>query len=469
SRMNPCFSLVIARLDGAEKPNFVVWVIDSPLPEGFAHQTTVWSEDLTKAWLAWQEMFSPDQEYFLSGVKKPEINLTNQDLQESKELSYSARLMQHFAVFLWQWLWNGDIRRSFEQNQSFAQGRQSGLRVRLEIRDPDLIPIPWEIMQPTTGKPAISVNPHIIFSRTTTDVALLKISEERPEKLKILLVLGEKQGSCLELEKDAQILKQVFKSASVSTEVDILLQPNTIELIIALDNRDYNIFFYAGHGQKTPDGGLLFLGHGAAINGMELAQVLVRNQVTLAVFNACWSAQPDQQEGIMLERSSLTEVLIHHGVPAVLGMRDSITDPEALTFIEAFSQGIASGMSIDEAVKIARQQLLIIYKYNQPAWTLPVLYMHPSFDGTLLNTAPESTTILPSSVPLAYLRNADHQQVWEIQGVIRIGRHPIGKSGQINQVVITEAWVSSEHAMIFYRDIDDDYGYFLKDVSRFGT
>ncbi|ELS00036.1 FHA domain-containing protein, partial [Gloeocapsa sp. PCC 73106] len=29
--------------------------------------------------------------------------------------------------------------------------------------------------------------------------------------------------------------------------------------------------------------------------------------------------------------------------------------------------------------------------------------------------------------------------------------------------------VSSEHAMIFYRDIDDDYGYFLKDVSRFGT
>lgn len=466
--MTPCLSVVIDRLNTTEKPHFAVWVINSPLPEGFAHHSIGWSEDLTHAWLAWQEIFCPDQRYVISGVEKPIANLTHQDLQECREQPYSVRLMQHFGILLWQWLWNGDIRRSFEQNQSFAIGRQSSLRVRLEIRDPDLIPIPWEIMQPSIGKPAISLNRQIVFSRTTTDVDILKIKDQKPNKLKILLVLGEKQGNSLKLEEDAQILKQVFHSASAEANVNILLQPTTVELITALDQGDYNIFFYAGHGTKNPDGGLLFLGTEAEVNGIELAQVLVRNQVTLAVFNACWSAQPDQEDGVMIERSSLTEVLIHYGVPAVLGMNDSIADQEALTFIEAFSRGIASGMCVDEAVRLARQQLLTIYKFNQPAWTLPILYMHPNFDGTFLANSLESTTILPS-VPSAYLRKLDTQQMWKIQGVIRIGRHPISRSQEINQVVITETWVSSEHALIIYRETEKGYSYFLKDISRFGT
>jgi len=50
-------------------------------------------------------------------------------------------------------------------------------------------------------------------------------------------------------------------------------------------------------------------------------------------------------------------VLIHHGVPAVLGMRDEI-DREALSFIRTFAQALRSRLPIDQAVAIARQQLL---------------------------------------------------------------------------------------------------------------
>jgi hypothetical protein len=52
----------------------------------------------------------------------------------------------------------------------------------------------------------------------------------------------------------------------------------------------------------------------------ELAQVLTRNPVKLAVFNACWGAQPDQEGYQAIPRSSLAEVLLHHGVPAVLAL-----------------------------------------------------------------------------------------------------------------------------------------------------
>ena len=103
-----------------------------------------------------------------------------------------------------------------------------------------------------------------------------------------------------------------------------------------------------------PDGGLLFLCPDDQINGTELAQVLVRNCVTLAVFNACWGALPYQQQDVMMERSSLTEVLIHHGVPAVLGMRDSIADDEALSFIEVFTKALCEQKLIDQAVAIAQ-------------------------------------------------------------------------------------------------------------------
>ncbi len=88
-------------------------------------------------------------------------------------------------------------------------------------------------------------------------------------------------------------------------------------------------------------------------------------------------------------------MLIHHGVPAVLGMRDTITDEEALSFIQAFAKALAERLPIDQAVAVARQHLLTLYRFNQQAWTLPVLYMHPEFDGELLKPLEGSPTEMP--------------------------------------------------------------------------
>jgi hypothetical protein len=227
----------------------------------------------------------------------------------------------------------------------------------------------------------------------------------------------------------------------------------------------------------APDGGLLFLSANSVMNGTELAQVLVRDRVILAVFNACWGAQPDRLGQQTIERSSLAEVLIHHGVPAVLGMRDSIADREALSFIHAFTKALTQRMPIDQAVRVARQQLLTLYKFNQPAWTLPILYMHPQFDGELIQSVEEGITQLPTTmpnrdrgdVPVAYIRSLESQdKIWRIYGgLMRVGRHPE------NDLVIEERWVGRRHAEIICRETpstsDSKYTYFLRDFSRFGT
>ncbi|NEP59314.1 MAG: CHAT domain-containing protein [Symploca sp. SIO2G7] len=496
---NPCLSLAIARLSAAGTDNFAIWVLRAPYPGGYVHHDSTFPQAMTQAWLLWQEMFVvgglPHVPFSHHAPFSSPTNSTNGNIGfSSQEPSYSGRLMQHLGIDLWSWLFDGQIQNALAESRGIARGQNKPLRLRLEIRDPDLIPLPWEIMQPTVGKQAISLSRQLLFSRTTTIVDPLKPFTHSHQSLHILLVLGQDNQATnhLQLEQEAIALEKVLKAveqsnainseafvAPVSSHVDTLLQPTPAQLIETLETGGYNILFYAGHGEPGPDGGLLFLHSDATMNGTELAQVLVRTQVTLAVFNACWGAQSDQVGSQAVPRSSLAEVLIHHGVPAVLGMRDSIADHEALSFIQALAQALALRMPIDQAVAVARQKLLTLYKFNQPAWTLPVLYMHPEFEGELIKPIEEGITELPPNTPLGWVRApkevaslrslSSTGHVWQIRGgLMRVGRR------QENDLVIGERWVSQQHAEIICREQSDvqearSTTYFLRDFSRYGT
>ena len=477
----PSLNLAIARLRHTERENFAIWVVRAPYPAGYVHYDCELPATLIQSCGDWQSMFAPHTSNQAAKVPTFEpLALTD------KTTSKGSRLMQHLGISLWQWLFQGAIQNSWERSQGIAIGQNKPLRLRLDIREPNLIALPWEIMQPQAGKPAVSLAQQVLFSRTTSDVEPLPPLPSN-QSLNILLVLGENSSFSerLQLEAEAQILEQTIKSfqqsnsingknlALVPCQVDILLQPTPKQLISQLETQAYNIFFYAGHGSRAADGGLLFLQPGMTINGTELAQVLTRSQVTLCVINACWGAQPAFEQQQALPRSSLAEVLIHHGVPAVLGMRDEIADEEALSFIQAFTQAIAGGVAIDQAVAIARQRLLTIYKFSHPAWTLPVLYMHPEFDGELLSDIEQGITQLPEDTisgviqPLtAKLRSVlTPDKVWQWQDkLVRVGRH------LENDIVIDELWVSLRHAQIFCRQSSlGGTTFFLRDKSRFGT
>ncbi|NJK88179.1 MAG: CHAT domain-containing protein [Myxococcales bacterium] len=485
----PGLSLAIARLATAGPESFAIWVVQAPLPGGYVHRDCAWTPELTRKWLAWQQVFSYRELPHLPVAHALDLTpATDLPVTETNDLSYSGRLMQDFGISLWAWLFQDVVRNSLAQSRGLAIGQNHPLRLRLDIRDPNLIPLPWETIQPEAGKQAIALNQQLLFSRTTSDVDPLAASYTR-DRLQILLVVGENsEGGArpkLQLEQEAATLARVIEQQqstdtdpgrsvyAVPAAVDTLLQPTTAELIAALETGKYNVFFYAGHGEPAPDGGRLFLQPGATINGTELAQVLVRARVALATFNACWGAQPETIGAMAIPRSSLAEVLVHHGVPAVLAMRDTIADAEALSFIHSFLSALSERLPVDRAVAIARQQLLTLYKFNQPAWTLPILYMHPEFDGMLVQSLGEGVTQLPTymsaqSYPTACLRSlAAGDRVWQLQGLVRIGRHPE------SDVPIREKWVSQKHAEIFCReplaDSNELPAYFLRDFSRYGT
>ncbi|MBD2020398.1 CHAT domain-containing protein [Leptolyngbya sp. FACHB-36] len=507
----PCLSLAIAPLRAAG--HFAVHVIKAPYPAGYVLNDCTWSEALTRIWYGWQELFStrvlphvPHVSQVNTSPPEPMLEIESSASASAQPIGVSGRLMQNLGICLWQWLFDGPIQASLNHSQGIAAGQTKPLRLRLEVRDPDLIALPWEIMQDGPGKQAISLSQQLLFSRTTSDVqALAPLRTDH--KLKILVVLGQDvdpskavaSTATLKLEQEATALSNLLKTfGSVGTgmgefcQVETLVQPSPKDLIEHLENQDfenqpYNVLFYAGHGVPAPDGGVLFLQPGMTLNGTELAQVLTRCKVKLAVFNACWGAQPDhygsfedseERSSEAIPRSSLAEVLIHHGVPAVLGMREPVTDEEALSFIQAFAKALAERLPIDQAVAVARQHLLTLYKFNHPAWTLPVLYMHPQFDGELLKPVEGTLTQLPGVITQigqrttgASLRSLHEPKVWQIRsGMMRIGRDKVE-----NDLVLQDdqGGISRRHAEIFCRHLQRsgkaETTYFIKDFSSYGT
>jgi CHAT domain/FHA domain len=483
SHDHPSLSLALEKLVSSEPQNYAIWVLKAPYPGGYVHHDCNWDDRLTEAWHSWQEMFSSSFDCNLYPQLTASRVAGRSSIDDLPPASQSTRLMQHLGLVMWQWLFSGAIDTAFAHSQGIAGGKTRPLRLRLDIRDPNLISFPWEILQPQPGKPAVSLNQQLLFSRTSSDVDRLP-PQRNDRSIKILLVLGgeDLEGHNLSLDREAAAIAEVLRNTyasgfaptdrlpPASCQVDVLTQPSRSKLIDTLDAGNYNLFFYAGHGMPGADGGVLFLRPDANINGTELAQVLVRKQVKLAVFNSCWGAQPYQEAQQSVPRSSMAEVLLHHGVPAILAMRDTIADHEAISFIQAFTQSLAMRLSVDESMAAARQHLLTLYKFNQPAWTLPVLYMHPEYDGELLKPVTEAVTEMPylsNSIPNACLRSlVTATQNFPIQG----GLMRVGRSGD-NDLIISEPWVSQRHAEVIYRNssADETPGYFLRDFSRFGT
>ncbi|MBD1876646.1 CHAT domain-containing protein [Nodosilinea sp. FACHB-131] len=488
--------LAIDRLTQADSTHYAIWVLESPFPGGYAHHDRLWDSQMAQIWESWQQFFSLrglPQVPHVPSAYVPQFHLD--DLLDrvapaAEAGGYTGRLMQGLGVSLWEWLFDGPIRQTLERSLGMAIGQNRPLKLRLEVRPPELISLPWEIMQPQPGCPALSLGPQVLFSRTASAVEPLP-DAELDISLRILLVLGQDDPGItaggaeqvLQLPQEAEALKQLLElSASrlsyqgaspVVCQVQTLLEPDAKTLLTALETGYFNVFFYAGHGVPAPDGGMLFLRQGGSLSGTELAQGLAHNGIRLAVFNTCWGAQPDLQQQQVIPRSSLAEVLLHHGVPAVLAMRDSIADEEALSFIQVLARGLAERQPVAQAVALARQHLLTAYRFNHPAWTLPVLYQHPQFEGHLLREAALAVTQLPGqdlrmtqSVVLRCL--ATPTRLWRLyDGYLRVGRLPD------NDLVILEPWVSGQHAEIFCRTqfengIQETH-YYLRDRSRYGS
>jgi tetratricopeptide (TPR) repeat protein len=163
-----------------------------------------------------------------------------------------------------------------------------------------------------------------------------------------------------------------------------------------------------GHSNLGTAGGKLYLvsrktGLTETLSGDDLAGLLVNNGIRMAVFNSCRGVYTATTEVISdVGEGNLAEALVRRGIPAVLAMAERIPDDVALNLSRLFYRNLKQVYPVDLSLNRARQGLISSYSSKQLYWALPILYLHPEFDGNLQSLDARGRA-LNSSQPISEL------------------------------------------------------------------
>jgi hypothetical protein len=318
---------------------------------------------------------------------------------EMEELSESSLNLVALGQQFYNALFQGSLRDSLMMAQAIAQNHGQILRLRLGLKGTRLPRLPWEVLH--GGDHPLATGTEVAFSRYQLGTRLRRPLHAPPaqpyQPLKILMVISSPSDQeTLELAQEAKNLEAELNRRSPNSpptiDLDILEQPGRGDLTQALEQGQYQVFHYAGHSNLGESGGDVYLvsnktGLTETLNGDDLAGLLVNNGVQLAVFNSCRGAYTATSDRLEPGKDrNLAEALVKRGIPAVLAMAERIPDEVALNLTKLLYRNLNQGYPIDLSLSRARQGLISTYGSNQLYWALPVLYLHPEFDGFLTNS-----------------------------------------------------------------------------------
>lgn len=288
-------------------------------------------------------------------------------------------------------LFQSSIRDSWIAAQGIAQNQQDILRLRLGLKDDRTPRLPWEVMN--AGDRPLATGTDVVFSRYRAGGTTAYLEGGiTGQPLRILMVLSAPTDQDqLQLHDEAAHLLTELAGDRASSqgpdiELTILEQPGREQLTQDLEQGNYDIFHYAGHSGWGTAGGDLYLvnsrtGLTEALSGEDLAGLLVNNGIRMAVLNSCRGGHAATSQGSSLD--NLADALLRRGVPAILAMAERIPDDVALNLSRLFYRNLKQGYPIDLSLNRARQGLISSYGSQQLYWALPILYLHPEFDGYL--------------------------------------------------------------------------------------
>jgi len=341
---------------------------------------------------------------------------------------------------LYHHLFQGRIRDSWLAAQGIAQHRGQTLRLRLGFKDSRLQRLPWELLYGEDRPLATGIDLSLcryyrpLGNADTTAMPVLPQGDEAIHVLVVIAAPGDQDR--LSLRQEVQTLMEDLalrhgqypgensikesNGQSVELRLTILEQPGRPELAHALEQGQFQVFHYAGHSDVNTTGGELYLvnrqtGLTDWLSGEDLAGLLVNNGIRLAVFNSCrgaYTAADDTEAG--WREQNLVQALVNRGVPGVIAMAERIPDDVAVTFTRLLYSNLQRGYAVDLCLSRVRQGLISAYRSDQPFWMLPILYLHPEFNGYLYalpdadQTAPELVALTePRLVPPDYSTDPD--------------------------------------------------------------
>lgn len=253
--------------------------------------------------------------------------------------------------------------------RALARERDAFLRLAISALSPELVRVPWEYLH--DGKNYLLKQPKIHIVRIL-DQLPQEMAPFRPFGTLLIAVANPRTMPRFVADEHVQKLQGAL--AAMGARASVVLPATQASLLAALNEEDFDAFYFLGHGHLDPnDGGVLFLedknGLPDAISGASLAQWLriPRRPIFFAYLNSCYAGAADNENSF----SGVAQRLLADGpVPAVVAQQAPVPAEPSMKVAEAFLNGVRRGESPEAAMTYARAQ------GRNVTWGIPVLYTH---------------------------------------------------------------------------------------------
>ena len=292
-----------------------------------------------------------------------------QRLWELEEAALSPKSEETFHIDfgrdLYQKVLAGELGRYL---QGLLDDADEGLRISLQFDDdiPELAVLPWEFLH--DGDDFLVARRDILISRMPSKARKVQ-SRPLESILRMLVIISAPEDpSCgpLNAEREREKILEAVDKLYVEHKIEVdFTDDATFETIQSyLNEKDYHIVHFTGHGKETDGQGYLVLegedGRARRVDNQTISDLFAGRGIRLVVLSACESAD-------------LATKLVRKMIPAVLAMQYKILDASATNFASSFFQALASGKAVDLSLTEARLAMRNTEDANGVDFATPVL------------------------------------------------------------------------------------------------
>jgi hypothetical protein len=284
--------------------------------------------------------------------------------------------MKEFGSLLFEALFQGDVRRLYDE----ARSRQPNRRLDLVFTSMIswIAEKPWEFAYDSVRDSFLATGEiHLIRNVLTAVPANVIARQTGP--LRILVASAQPVGfGRLSIEQEKSVILRGFQPLIDARSAIVTVVPHATPSLIHghLQTGNYNIAHFIGHGtfdDEKEEGALIFENdRGAAypLGQRSVHEIFCHRGVSLVFLNACQTGSGGRADF----NKGVAQALVAHGLPALVANQYSVLDSSATSFAQHFYWSLAQGAGIGQAAREARIAVNYSLMGDPIDWAVPVVY-----------------------------------------------------------------------------------------------
>lgn len=373
------------------------------------------------------------------------------------------REMVEFGTKLFDTLFQGDVRRLYDEARTRQRGR---LDIVLTSMIPWIAEKPWEFAYDSGRESFLATEETHFIRNVLTNVPADDPNRSPDDPLRILVVSAQPVGfGRLSIEQEEKVIRRGFEPLvdAKLVEIDTLARATPSVIHGHLSTGRYDIVHFIGHGvydENRGEGCLIFVDESGTqypLGERSVREIFRGRGLSLVFLNSCESGRGGRADF----NKGIAQSLVAHGLPALVANQYSVLDCSATSFAQHFYWSLAQGMSIGQSAREARIAVNYLLHGEPIDWAVPVVYARNPH--AMLRPVPSAPMRTPASAVSASARRqtAGHVMrigVWDMDDVFPTLGKTIEAMNGAQNVFGFELALLSVPMGVWDLETDDDTG-----------